>query len=51
MVDLPPHRQQVLLGDTQPGLGEIAGDRDDAGAVGAEAGAQLLEPAAARTSA
>ncbi len=46
MVDLPPHRQQVLLGDPEPGLGEVAGDRHDAGAVGSPGGPQLLQAAA-----
>ena len=46
VVDFPPHRHQVLLRDTESGLGEIAGDRDDPGPVGAEAGPQLLQAAA-----
>ena len=45
MVDLAAHRHQVLLGDAEAGLGEVARDRDDARAVGAPAGAQLLQPA------
>ena len=46
VVDLAAHRHQVLLGDAEAGLGEVAGDRDDARPVGAPAGPQLLQPAA-----
>ena len=45
VVDLAAHRQQVLLGDGEAGLGEVAGDRHDPRPVGAPAGAQLLQPA------
>ena len=46
VLDLPPHRQQVLLGDRQAGLGQIAGNRHHACPVGPPAGPQLLQPAA-----
>ncbi len=45
VVDLAAHRDQVLLGDPQAGLGEVAGDRHDSRPVGAPAGAQLLQAA------
>ena len=45
VVDLAPHRHQVLLGDAQTRLGEVAGDRDDPRPVGPPAGAQLLKAA------
>ena len=48
VVDVAAQGQQVLLGDTEAGRGEVAGDRHDPRPVGAEGGAQLLE-AAART--
>ena len=44
VVDLAPHRHHVLLGDPEAGLGEVAGDRDDAGPVGSPSRAQLLQP-------
>ena len=44
VVDLAAQLEQVLLGDSETGLGEVAGDRHDARPVGAPAGAQLLEP-------
>ncbi len=44
VVDLAAHRHQVLLGDAEAGLGEIARDRDDARPVGSPAGPQLLQP-------
>ncbi len=46
VVDLAPHLDHVLLGHRETGLAEVAGDRDDASAVGAPGGAQLLQPAA-----
>ncbi len=45
VLDLAPHRHQVLLGDRQPGLGQVAGHRDDPRPVGAPGVAQLLQPA------
>ena len=46
VVDVAAQGQQVLLGDAEAGLGEVAGDRHDPRPVGPEGGAQLLEPAA-----
>jgi hypothetical protein len=46
VVDLAAQGQQVLLGNPQARLAEVAGDRHDPRPVGAERGSQLLEPAA-----
>ena len=43
VVDRAAQGDQVLLGDPQARLGEVAGDRHDAGAVGSPARPQLLE--------
>ena len=44
VVDVAPHRHQVLLGDAQPRLGEIARDGHDPRSVGPPGGAKLLQP-------
>ena len=46
VVDVAAQGDQVLLGDPEAGLGEVAGDRDDPGPVGSPGGPQLLEPPA-----
>ena len=45
VVDLALEPREVLVGDAEPGLGEVADDADDPLVVGAPAVAQLLEPA------
>jgi len=46
VVDLAAQRQQVLLGDAERGLGEVAGDRHYPRPVGSPGGSQLLQPPA-----
>ena len=46
VVDVAAQRQQVLLGDAEARLGEIAGDRHDPRPIGSPGRPQLLEPPA-----
>ena len=43
VIDVAAQRQQVLLGDAETGLGEVAGDRHDPRPVGPPGGPQLLQ--------